>query len=552
MVNSAVADDEPTSYGSLKNAMRQAPGSRRVLTGLSPPTTGAPTPIAPGAPTPLPPTPLQPTPSSVARSTARADDAASAASSPLKPSASAPFLATPDGSPPAFLSTPIRRRRPSPYRNGPAAAFAAAPSPLGAPAPNAAALSAVSPLAAGTTPKLVTAASPPPLLGRPPPLQVEAARAGAAGPRSAAPLSVKFDPAFPPSARPSGLLQLPPNSPAPSEGGGLASGGGLGRHGLPTSLQQLPSSASAIALPTCGQPMCSRPNFSALPSSLPSAIPSAMPTAHNANAMQRQPAKAADPAAAASDATLSLPTTFENQSVTAIVVESPETAAQNGADLGGLPPPLRFVTSDDAGGMCSWRVSLVTNSGGDVTVAGPPLAPTYRIEMVKRWRGAAEERDKSAAPGAGSVRDIALIAARPLDALVPATADLAATSSSFASAATAAPPTVPLVSIAACANGTLTAWAADSGARLGLMASSGVTAARPSTAAESEPGGGAAPAPAPAPAPPTAVTIPGAPGTWHEGAYHWQLPLRARMDGTLAESVEQLADGLRSFLAPPR
>ena len=38
----------------------------------------------------------------------------------------------------------------------------------------------------------------------------------------------------------------------------------------------------------------------------------------------------------------------------------------------------------------------------------------------------------------------------------------------------------------------------------------------------------------------------GAPGTWHD--YHWQLPLHAREDATLAETVNDLADELRTHV----
>ena len=52
------------------------------------------------------------------------------------------------------------------------------------------------------------------------------------------------------------------------------------------------------------------------------------------------------------------------------------------------------------------------------------------------------------------------------------------------------------------------------------------------------------------PTTPASVTstalLAGAPGTWHD--YHWQLPLHAREDATLAETVNDLADELRTHV----
>ena len=89
---------------------------------------------------------------------------------------------------------------------------------------------------------------------------------------------------------------------------------------------------------------------------------------------------------------------------------------------------------------------------------------------------------------------------------------------------------VPLVVVAACANGTLSAFGVNSGQRLGLMTTSGLTTgtgSRPNT---------------PASVTSTAL-LAGAPGTWHD--YNWQLPLHAHEDATLAETVNDLADELR-------
>ena len=166
---------------------------------------------------------------------------------------------------------------------------------------------------------------------------------------------------------------------------------GLGRHGLPTCVQPLPTSGGAhggalLALPTCGKPVCSQPNFTALPAGLPSVLPSSLPTAHHANAMPlfghselgAGDRSSGDPSSG-DPSSLAFPT--ESQCVTAIAVEPASSISSissvSSVSSTGLPAPLRFVTADDAGGMCAWRLSCVAGKAGGAGV--PPTAPTYKV-----------------------------------------------------------------------------------------------------------------------------------------------------------------------------
>ena len=321
---------------------------------------------------------------------------------------------------------------------------------------------------------------------------------------------------------------------------------GLGRHGLPTCVQPLPTSGGAdggalLALPTCGKPVCSQPNLCALPAGLPSVLPSSLPTAHHANAMPKFGHSELGAAGSGDRSTgdsisgdpISLAFPTESQCVTAIAVEPASSISSiSSVSSTGLPAPLRFVTADDAGGMCAWRLSCVAGKAGGAGV--PPTAPTYKVELLKRWRGTAEEDKVLGIGGNNSISGVVVIAARriarggggaPLSGAPLLGAPLMEDDDEVTAGAS-----VPLVVVAACANGTLSAFGVNSGQRLGLMPTSGLTTgtgSRPNT---------------PASVTSTAL-LAGAPGTWHD--YNWQLPLHAHEDATLAETVNDLADELR-------
>ena len=326
---------------------------------------------------------------------------------------------------------------------------------------------------------------------------------------------------------------------------------GLGRHGLPTCVQPLPTSGGAdggalLALPTCGKPVCSQPNLCALPAGLPSVLPSSLPTAHHANAMPKFGHSELGAAGSGDRSTgdsisgdpISLAFPTESQCVTAIAVEPVSSISSiSSVSSTGLPAPLRFVTADDAGGMCAWRLSCVAGKAGGAGV--PPTAPTYKVELLKRWRGTAEEDKVLGIGGNNSISGVVVIAARrvarggggaPLSGAPLSGAPLLGAPLMEDDDEVTAGASVPLVVVAACANGTLSAFGVNSGQRLGLMTTSGLTTgtgSRPNT---------------PASVTSTAL-LAGAPGTWHD--YNWQLPLHAHEDATLAETVNDLADELR-------
>ena len=96
----------------------------------------------------------------------------------------------------------------------------------------------------------------------------------------------------------------------------------------------------------------------------------------------------------------------------------------------------------------------------------------FKVELLKRWRGTAEEDKVLGIGGNNGITGVVVIAARRgarggaplLGAPLVEDADEVALGTS-----------VPLVVVATCANGTLSSFGVNSGQRLGLMTTSGLT-----------------------------------------------------------------------------